>query len=328
MPVNKKSRKWLTNAVLQNPVLVQAIGFASIIVAVTTLQGAMWISVISALHLIICEVLASAAMKRVPSWLRVAIYFALGLAIACPATYLLDKYYDLFLLGGMLASLRVFLPLMAANALTAVRCERYAILHTTRDSFYDGLSNAIGFTGVALLTGGIRELFGYGTLWGVKLSENLHIRGFWMPFGGFLLLGAMAALLKVILRALSARGIFIGADKALELAPEDRIERLVKTHQLLIADVKAAAEAQLRQAKALAAEEAAETEANETQQDEIQPEEEVETPPVPVDEMLREYGLEEEGRPQGVQPLTEEDKARLVQELENLLDDYEGGGAK
>jgi hypothetical protein len=77
-----------------------------------------------------------------------------------------------------------------------------------------------------------------------------------MPFGGFLLLGAMAGVLKVILRGLSSRGIYAGAEKALEMAPEDRLERLEKTRRLLIADVNAAESA------------AAETEAETKDEDE------------------------------------------------------------
>lgn len=320
MPEKKKARRWswTSGAVLQNPVLVQASGITAIIVAATSLQGAIWISLLTALHLIICEVLASAALKRVPGWLRVAIYFAIGLLITCPATYVLDHYYDFFSSGGLLAPLRIFLPLLSVSALIAMRCERYAILHTPSDALRDALSNSLGYFAAAALTGAVRELLGYGSIWGVQITDNLHIRGAWMPFGGFLILGAIAALLKVLLRALSARGIYAGADKALELAPEDRLERLEKTRQLLISDVKAALEKQeAKQAKAEKDDKeekdikdddkqeiddgntAADTDAPEpeeaAEQDEAPPEPEEEAQPVaprmPVEAILREYGL-------------------------------------
>jgi len=281
-------------------------------------------------------------MKRVPSWLRVAVYFAIGLAIACPAAYLMDGLMDYLNdlgfqpnLAGALAPLRVFLPLMAVNALTATRCERYAILHTPGDALRDALANSLGYAAAALTAGGARELLGYGSLWGVQLSQTMRIRGAWMPFGGFLLLGAMAALLKVILRALSVRGVYRGAEKALELAPEDRLERLEKTRQLLIAEVKEA----LKEAEAPPAEEAPEEEPAEEIPFEEQPEEEieeeqaeesVEEPPkpyMPVEAILREYGLEngdESLSEMTAHPLTEDEKLRLVLELEELLDDFKG----
>ena len=344
----KKSRRWLAGAALQNPVLVQATGLTAVIVAATTLQGALLISVVGAAHLIICELLAS-LMKRVPSWLRVAVYFSIGLAIACPAAYLMDNLMDYLsafgvqpALTGALATLRIFMPLMAVNALTATRCERYAVLHTPGDALRDALSNALGFAAAALLCGGARELLGYGSLWGVQLSQTMRIRGAWMPFGGFLLLGAMAALLKAALRALSVRGVYRGAEKALELAPEDRLERLEKTRQLLIAEVKEAIkeedppapeeeESTGEAVEEAPAEDSSDDEAEEEQAAEEAPEEDTSDEPaghkphMPVDAILREYGLEENDEAlseAAAQPLTEEEKLRLVLELEELLSDF------
>jgi len=320
----ENSRRWLSGAALQNPVLVQAAGLTAIIVAATTLLGAVWVSVITAVHLVICELLAS-VMKRVPSWLRVAMYSAIGLAISCPAAYLLDSFYTSFTRAGALAPLRVFLPLMAVNALTATRCERYAILHTPRDALRDALANSVGYAAAALIAGGARELLGYGSLWGVQLSQTLRIRGALMPFGGFLLLGAMAALLKVTLRALSVRGVYKGAEKALELAPENRVERLEKTRQLLISEVKEA----LKEEEPEPEEESAEEDIEEVEEEaeEELPEEEAPKPRMPVEAILREYGLEDGGgalADPAVQPLTDEEKLRLVLELEALLDDFAG----
>ena len=327
MPKKKKSRRWLAGAVLQNPVLVQAAGLTPVIVATTSLQSALWVAGINAAHLVICELLAS-LMRRVPAWLRVAVYFAVGLGLACPAAYLLDR-----LTANYTAMLHVFMPLMAVNALTAMRCERYAVLHTPRDALRDAAANALGFAVVAVLAGCARELLGYGTLWGRQISQNLHIRGMWMPFGGFLLLGAMAALLKVALRALSVRGIYAGAEKALELAPEDRLERLEKTRRLLVAQVRAAMEEKEQAPPEEPApapdappepppQDILEEFARETREEPPAPKQ----PRIPVDEILREYGLNggDDGLPH---VMTEAEKMRLVLELEELLDEFKGGDA-
>jgi Na+-translocating ferredoxin:NAD+ oxidoreductase RnfE subunit len=318
MPKKQKPRHWLAGAALQNPILVQAAGLTPVIVAATSLQGALWVSGIIAVHLILCELLAS-RMKGAPSWLRAALYFAIGLAIACPTAYLLDG-----LTATYTAMLHVFMPLMAVNALTAMRCERYAVLHTPRDALRDALSNALGFAVVAVIAGAVRELLGYGTLWDKSVLQNLHIRGAWMPFGGFLLLGAMAALLKVTLRALSARGIYAGADKALELAPENRLERLEKTRKLLISEVREALKEkeEPRQTPPPVEEDLLEAFVLPAQEPEAPPRQ----PRIPVDDILREYGLGhgDDGLPH---VMTEDEKMRLVLELEELLDDFKGGDA-
>ena len=225
MPTKKRS--WVSGALLQNPVLVQAIGLTPVIVATTTVYEALWISALSALHLFLSEALAATLLKKLPEWLRVGLYFAIGLGISCPFTFLLEHSDP-----QPSAVLRMFLPLLALNAMAVARCERFAVTHTLGESLRDAAANALGFTLVAVLAGIVRETLGQGSILGFALSPLLRIRGFWMPFGGFLLLGAMAALLKAALQRMASRGIYTGAEVRMELAPEDRRARLEKSRRL------------------------------------------------------------------------------------------------
>ena len=219
----KTKRGWLERAAGNNPLLVQALGLTVVIVGAASLISALWVSMIVAVHLIICEVLAAAALKKVPEWLRIAIYFALGLAIATPTAYWLDRSGS-----TSMVVLRIFTPLLAANTITVARCERYGVYQTVPKALKDGIANALGFTAVALVVGFVRELLGAGTLMGRSVM-TVHIRGFLMPFGGFLLLGVMAAGLKFILQLTGQQE----AEEAMELVPEDRVERLEKKQQLI-----------------------------------------------------------------------------------------------
>ena len=219
----KAKRGWLERAAGNNPLLAQALGLTVVIVGATSLVSALWVSAIVAVHLILCETLAAAALKKVPEWLRIAIYFALGLAIASPAAYWLDRSGS-----TSMAVLRIFTPLLAANTITVARCERYGVYQTVPKAMKDGIANALGFTAVAVVIGIIRELAGAGTLLGRPIMA-VHIRGILMPFGGFLLLGAMAAGLKFVLQLTGRQE----AEEAMELVPEDRIERLEKKQQLI-----------------------------------------------------------------------------------------------
>jgi electron transport complex protein RnfE len=227
MPNHPKRGSLLRGALTQNPVLVYAAGLTPVIIGTTYLRPAVWVTAVCVLHLFFCEALASSVLKRLPVWLRVAAYYALGLAIACPAAYLLTKSTWLPTLDDpALATVRFVMPLMATSGLAVVRCERYAVHNSVGDALHDAAESGLGFALVALVTGAVRELMGHGSLWGYEVSGQLRIRGFFMPFGGLLLLGAMAAALKLLLRHLSARGIARGADEKMEMEPEDRMERL------------------------------------------------------------------------------------------------------
>ena len=227
MPKKTKRESALQGAWLDNPMLVQAIGLTPAIIATTSLRMAMWVSVVTAVHLLVCEVVASLWLKKMHAWARTAVYFSIGIVLVFGAGMLFS------FVGTDLLVLRTILPMLATSSIAAIRCERFAVYNGTRAAVRDALVNAAGFTGVMLIMGFLRELLGHGSLLGIELTETLRIRGFWMPFGGFLLLGFLAAGLKTVLQWMSSRGIARDADQAMEMAPEDRQERLEKIHRLL-----------------------------------------------------------------------------------------------
>jgi len=288
-----QKRSWASGALLQNPVLVQAIGLTPVIVATTTVYEALWVSALSALHIFLCEALAATVLKKLPEWLRVGIYYAIGLGISCPATYLLDHSE----LPASAALLRLFVPLMALNSMAVARCERFAVRHTLGEGLRDAAANALGFTLVAVCAGVIREGLGMGSLFGRAISPLLRIRGFWMPFGGFLLLGAMAALLKAVLQRMASQGIYTGAEVRMDLAPEDRRERLEKSRRLLTED--------------------GEEEPEEALSPHTKPEE-----GAPKAAAAPQAPPKAAAAPQVPQALSEEDKRRLQQTIDELLEDF------
>ncbi len=226
--VTAKQRHWLSDALMANPILVQAIGLAPVVAVATSLRTALVISAAAGAHLVVCEILTSVLLRKLPSWLRVACYFVLGLALIVPLQYLMRRMED-----PIVAAMDIFLPLMAINSLAAIRCERFAVLHAVPACLRDAGANALGYGAVAALVGVIREVFGNSSFWGRPFeSTALQVRGLWMPFGGFLIIGMLAAGLKLLLRTLSEHGIVVGAHKAMELEPEDREVRREKTRKL------------------------------------------------------------------------------------------------
>ena len=289
----KKQSSPLRGAVLDNPILVQALGLTPAVIATTSLRAALWVAGFTAVHLILCECVASLWLKKLPDWLRVAVYFFVGILLAFASGLLLELNEAVDL-----TTLRAILPLLAASALTAARCERFAIFNNLRDSLRDALANAVGYAAVVILVGFIRESLGQGSLFGHEFIA-LRIRAFWMPFGAFLLLGAMAAALKFLLHWMSQRGLAVGAEEAMEMVPEDRIERLEKIHRLL-QEAERYNEAR-RHAHALRE--------NDTPED--NPDDNPQDPPSDSNAALEGY-------------YSPEEKARLNRALEELLEDFEG----
>ncbi len=182
----------IKGAAIFNPVLIQLVGLCPIVAASTTLSSAIMFSVALCADLILTCVIASALFKRIPRWVRVALYLLIGLALICPVLWVIETK-TLINLG---LGVKIYLPLLAVNSVTAVHCEQFAVKNDVKLAFYDAAAVGIGGSVICIAVGTIREIFGAGTLLGVKLDLPFVFKGMALPFGCLLLLGFMAAGLK------------------------------------------------------------------------------------------------------------------------------------
>ena len=187
-PVFKTIRN---SAIIKNPILFEAIGLCPVVAIAHSLKLAIFLAVVSAVELIICEVLASKFLKNVRRYWRVALYTIFGVALIFPTMYVVDRMFP-----NISANFGVYLPLMAVNSLIALHCERVAVKNDVKTSFIDAASAALSYGAVAIITGFLRELFGNGTIWGYDIGTPIKLPAFLMPFGGLLLMGFLAAGLK------------------------------------------------------------------------------------------------------------------------------------
>lgn len=186
---------FVKGAVIFNPVLVQLAGLCPVIAAATSLRNAALISVAFCAEIIVCCVFASVFLKKVPRWVRVPIHFMLGLLIVCPLLYYIESNVLIDLSLGM----KIFIPIIAANSITAVHCEQFAVKNSVRLSFFDAAAAGIGTSFVFLLTGALREILGNGTIGGIAVDLPVTFRSAATPFGCLILLGFMAAVLKAVI---------------------------------------------------------------------------------------------------------------------------------
>lgn len=185
-------RQHLRNGLLlRNPVLVQAIGLFVVVAVSTSALSALLFAFVSAVILIIMEVLTNLVLKRIPQWLRVGFYTILSFGITIPFMILSTKF-----MGAKLAAASIYLPILSINAVISYRCERIAVPSTLKNSFWDAVTTSIGYGAVLFSVGFIRELLGKGAVFGYQIPNFPTISGLLMPFGGFIIIGFMAAALK------------------------------------------------------------------------------------------------------------------------------------
>lgn len=170
-----------------NPGTVQLLGLCPLLAVSNNIVNALGLGLATTLVLVGSNISVSGIRHFVRPELRIPVFVMI---IACLVTiieYLTKAYfYDLFLILG------IFLPLITTNCAIIARAEAYAAKNSIPHSALDGLMMGLGFTGVLVTLGAIRELIGHGTLFAdAHLMFGEHAR--WMTitfskdYDGFLM---------------------------------------------------------------------------------------------------------------------------------------------
>lgn len=214
---NRKIVNGIRNsALIQNPVLFEAIGIAPIAAIAVSLKTAIILAVASCLELVIIELFTCLVLKKVKSYFRMPVYAALGVLINLPVFMFFAKFTP-----NETLNVGIFLPLLAVNSLIALHCERFAVKNKLKDTFVDAISAAAGYAFVLLLVGTAREILGSGTIYSIDLHLPVQLSGLLTPFGGLLLVGFLAAAVKALI-----------AKRYPEEKPEDafRMQEISESH--------------------------------------------------------------------------------------------------
>lgn len=204
------SGELFSEVIVKNPVLVSTIGLCPVVAICISLKSALLLSVITYLTMILAQLLTALFIKACPQWVRVALYALVGTIVVAPSMVLLENVFP-----GNLIALGIYLPLLAINPLVTRQCERVAVKSSVKVAIINALSCATGYSAVLLITGFLRELFGLGTIWDIKVISLPTATALTNPFGGFIVIGFMAALLRVYFKR-------IDPEYAEQLAVESR----------------------------------------------------------------------------------------------------------
>ena len=186
----------LRNAGIFNPVLVQAVGLCPVVAIATSLKGAALLALVAAVVITLSELIASLFMKRIERWVRIALYILLGGALVLPFMMFIEKNEP-----ELFSSLGLYLPIMAVNSLVVLRCERFAVKIKPFSALRDGLTASFGYAVVLLLVGLVREALGSGSVAGFTFKHSNNLTGMLLPFGGFVIVGFFAAVLRSVISA-------------------------------------------------------------------------------------------------------------------------------
>lgn len=209
------AKKQLTEGLItNNPVLVQQIGLCATMAISTTLFNGIGMGLSVLIILTCCNVVVSAIRKIIPGQVRLAIFVVVIAGFVTIVDLLLKAF-----IPALSSALGVFIPLIVVNCIIIGRAEGFSSKENVFLSFRDGVFQGLGYTCVLVIMCLVRELLGSGTIGGGILNgansfvtldgtgagiriipEGFGAGALILPFGGFLTLGILMAVMQYALR--------------------------------------------------------------------------------------------------------------------------------
>ncbi len=200
-----------------NPGLVQLLGLCPLLAISGTVVNAIGLGIATTLTLLLSNVLVSLIRDHARPEIRIPVYVLIIASIVTAIELAMNAWFH-----GLYLILGIFIPLIVTNCAIIGRAEAFASRNPVPRAALDGLMMGLGFTGVLIALGALREVVGQGTLldnahllfgeWGHALRIELFPSdsGFLLallPPGAFMAMGLLIALKNWIDIRLEARAV-------------------------------------------------------------------------------------------------------------------------
>ena len=193
---------------LNNPVVMQGMGLAPLVVLATTAHNGVMLAAAVTLLLVPSRVLACLLSRLFPlnsenpapeelqkKLLPRALVYSLSASVVYLAAYPIRNA----MFGTSLLTLGIYLPLLVVEPLLTYRFGR--VQETLHKAVSKGLRITVGYALLLMLLGCVREWLALGTVFGTPVGQRAVLPMAGMPAGGFIVLGVLCA----VWRALAAR---------------------------------------------------------------------------------------------------------------------------
>jgi len=178
----------------ENPIFVLALSLCPALAVTSTALNAMTMGLTVLFVITANNTVVSITRKVVNPKVRVPVYITSIATIVTLVQLLLQAYAP-----TLYKALGIYLALVVVFAIILARAEVFAAKNKVIPSFFDGLGMGSGFLVAMLSIGIIRELFGMGSIFGIKVLGAWYNPALIMilPAGGFILIGYMVGGVKV-----------------------------------------------------------------------------------------------------------------------------------
>ena len=138
------------------------------------------------------NVIISLLRKTIPNRIRIIVQLVVVAALVTIVSQILKAYvYDVSV------QLSVYVGLIITNCILMGRLEAFAMQNSPWPSFLDGVGNGLGYALILVIVGFVRELFGFGSLFGFQIiPDSWYVaNGGWYMNNGMMVMPAMSLII-------------------------------------------------------------------------------------------------------------------------------------
>ena len=157
-----------------NPIALQVLGVCSALAVTSSLQNAFVMTIAVMLVTGFSNLFISLIRNQIPSSVRIIVQMAIIASLVIVVDQVLKAFsYQLS------KELSVFIGLIITNCIVMGRAEAFAMKEKPGVSFLDGIGNGMGYGAVLIVVAFFRELFGFGTLFGMEVFTLVQNGGWY-----------------------------------------------------------------------------------------------------------------------------------------------------
>jgi len=174
-----------------NPIALQVLGVCSALAVTSSMANALVMTIAVMLVTAFSNLFISLIRNQIPSSVRIIVQMAIIASLVIVVDQVLKAFsYQLS------KELSVFIGLIITNCIVMGRAEAFAMKEKPGVSFLDGIGNGLGYGAVLLVVAFFRELFGFGTFFGIEVLQLTQNGGWYqgngllvLPFSSFFIIG-------------------------------------------------------------------------------------------------------------------------------------------
>jgi Na+-transporting NADH:ubiquinone oxidoreductase subunit D len=190
--MSSDAKKVLTGPIVDNnPIALQVLGICSALAVTSSMVNALVMTLAVVFVTAFSNLFISIIRNHIPSSVRIIVQMAIIASLVIVVDQVLKAFsYQLS------KELAVFVGLIITNCIVMGRAEAFAMKEKPMVSFLDGIGNGLGYGVILMAVAFIRELLGFGKVFGIEILPLVQNGGWYqangllvLPFSSFFVIG-------------------------------------------------------------------------------------------------------------------------------------------